>query len=121
VLLFFFLATIHPCQAITHRQTSKGYIMSKLTNTTNEFETQSYTVGDQFLMLISCGETDGMTKNEIKEFDDFEKYIMSTGGITGYEFQHWSITNEKEEFSECEISDFYGNCTKIDAVYKLIK
>jgi hypothetical protein len=86
----------------------------------NEFETQSYSVGNQFLMLIG-GETEGLTKNEIKEFDDFEKFIMSTGGIPGYEFQHWSITDETEEFSECEISDFYGNCTKIDAVYKLIK
>ena len=75
-----------------------------------------YTLGDQFLCLIANGEADTLTDEEAADFARLEREARSIAA-NGYEFAHWAITDERDEFARCEATDLHGACTTVEAVY----
>ena len=75
-----------------------------------------YTLGDQFLGLIAYGEADTLTDEEAADFARLEREARSIAA-NGYEFAHWAITDERDEFARCEATDLHGACTTVEAVY----
>ena len=76
-----------------------------------------YTIGTQFTCYAEYGETDQLTDEEQRQFDDLEKSAKENAP-DGYYFAHWSISAEKyDEFARCEATDLRGHCYQFDAVY----
>ena len=75
-----------------------------------------YTLGDQFLSLIANGEADTLTDEEAAAFARLEREARSIAA-NGYEFAHWAITDDRDEFARCEATDLHGACTTVEAVY----
>jgi hypothetical protein len=75
-----------------------------------------YTVGEHFAPYIAYGDTEGMTAEEIADFDRLEKEARAIAS-RGYEFAHWNITDNRDVFAQCEATDLMGATVEIEAVY----
>ena len=81
-----------------------------------EIITIPYTVGEHFASYISYGETDHLEKAEVDSFNELETEARENGA-PNYEFAHWAITNDRDEFAKCEATQLRGACMTIEAVY----
>ena len=59
------------------------------------------------------------TAPDSEEAADFARLEREARSIAanGYEFAHWAITDERDEFARCEATDLHGACTTVEAVY----
>tara|TARA_R110000868_G_scaffold89545_4_gene249240 strand:- start:458 stop:730 length:273 start_codon:yes stop_codon:yes gene_type:complete len=77
-----------------------------------------YTLGTHFSVYAEYGDTDDLSDEEKKQFDELEQAARDNPP-EGYHFAHWSIsTDSYNEFSRCEATGLMGNCyLRFDAVY----
>jgi hypothetical protein len=76
-----------------------------------------YTIGSQFTCYAEYGDSDDLTDEEKRQFDDLEQ-TARYNAPEGYQFAHWSISTEKhDEFTRCDATDMMGCCYQFDAVY----
>lgn len=76
-----------------------------------------YWVGSHFACFIEYGDMDEITDEELKEFLKFDYDVRNA--YESAEFMHYSITEETDEFRQCEATGMMGKCIKVHAVYKL--
>lgn len=86
------------------------------TTTSRRIITIPYTVGQHFATYIAYGETEGLTEDEMIDFDALEQDARRNAD-NGYEFAHWSITDNTDEFAKCEATGIMGATIDIEAVY----
>ena len=79
--------------------------------------TTTYDIGSHFLPYLINGDCSGLEDEESVELDGFENGIRQYDRPEGYRFGHWDITEETNEFAECEITGLMGNTTKVVAVW----
>jgi hypothetical protein len=77
-----------------------------------------YTLGTQFSVYAQYGDTDDLSGEEKKQFDELEQAARDNAP-EGYHFAHWSIsTDSYNEFARCEATGLMGSCYhQFDAVY----
>ena len=73
-------------------------------------------VNSSLACYFAHGETDGLTASEVCGLGKFERYAQTLR--PNDTFMHWSITDEKD-FCWCEACGPYGECMKLQAVYKV--
>ncbi len=81
--------------------------------------TIDFTIGDHFMAYIAYGETDHLETEEVEIFEAFEAGARALPK-NGYEFMHWSISDNRDEFAKCEATGLMGACTEVQAVYRRI-
>jgi hypothetical protein len=83
---------------------------------TRRIVTIPYTVGEHFAPYIANGDTEGLTEDELQDFARLEQEARAIAS-RGYEFAHWNITDNRDEFAQCEATDLMGATVEIEAVY----
>lgn len=79
-------------------------------------DTVPYTVGQHFALYIAYGETEHLTDSELADFKSLES-AAKTNASEGFEFSHWSIAEDTDEFAHCEATYMMGACIIVEAVY----
>ena len=68
-------------------------------------------------MLFRSGDTEGLTPEELEDFDHLDRAARQETP-DGCTFAHWAIdTDERDEFAQCEATGLRGACLRFDAVY----
>ncbi len=77
----------------------------------------AYTIGQQFAGLVEYGEEEGLTPEELADFQELEQAARDNPP-EGFTFSHWAIdTDTADEFARCEATGLHGACYQFEAVY----
>ena len=75
-----------------------------------------YTIGEQFATYVAYGETDHLDDGEVDQFNAIDLEAREAAP-SGFHFTHWDVTDNRDEFTRCEVTDLMGACLKFNAVY----
>ena len=75
-----------------------------------------YTVLDIFLSPLFYGDNSKLSEKELTAWNKLDNDARFDKP-TGFYFAHWSSLDNDSFYAKCEITGFFGNCTKIEAVY----
>lgn len=79
-------------------------------------ESYEFLVGSHYLNALINGDTTGLDDSEQRLLDVFTDWVFDLCP-KGYEFGHYSVSNEQPSFRLCEVSNLFADTVIIEAIY----
>ena len=76
----------------------------------------SFYISSQYLSALINGDYSGLGSQDLQTVEDFHNYAHSQCP-NGFEWGHFSVTNDETDLRECEASDKLADCVEVTAIF----
>jgi len=76
----------------------------------------SFYISTHYLSALINGDYSSLETHEMQTVEDFHNYAHSQCP-DGFEWGHFSVTNEETDLRECEASEKLADCVEVTAIF----